>query len=80
MKKSIKLLALVLATSFPCVAFAQILGAPVPASLSVENMVGAFSLLLVGLLLVTDYSPRARIRSVTLSSPARSTETHRLAA
>ena len=60
MKNSLKITALLLAASFPCVAFAEILGAKVPAVLNVENTATLFALLIIGLTVVTDYSRRSR--------------------
>ena len=82
MKTSIKITALFLPAPVPTVAFAEILGANVPALLNVENTATAFSLLIIGLTMIGDYSRRCR------SSFARSYcrfvnhkgETHRLAA
>jgi hypothetical protein len=82
MKTSIKITALLLAASFPCAAFAEILGANVPAILNVENTATLFSLLILGLTVISDYSRRSR--SALSQSYARFAEgkgeTHRLAA
>ena len=83
MKISLKITALLLATTFPCVAFAEILGAKIPAVLDIEYAAPLFSLLLIGLTLIGDYSRRST-RSLTsrtavaCAQPNR--ETHRLAA
>jgi len=60
MKNSLKITALLVAASFPCVAFAEILGAKIPAVLNVENTATLFALLIIGLTVVTDYSRRSR--------------------
>lgn len=82
MKTSLKITALLLAASFPCVAFAEILGADLPVPFSVESTAALFSLLLLGLTLVSDYSRRSN--SAFSRSYARLVdgkgETHRLAA
>ena len=82
MKNSLKITALVLAASFPCVAFAEILGANVPAVLNVENTATLFALLIIGLTVVTDYSRRSRTalaRSYSKFVEGKG-ESHRLAA
>jgi hypothetical protein len=56
MKTSLKLIALVLAAGYPCVAFAQFAGAHIPATLSAESVVGLFTAVFVGLMLIKDYS------------------------
>jgi hypothetical protein len=58
MKTSLQLIALLLAAGYPCVAFAQFAGAPVPAALDVQNIAGVFTAVFVGLMLLKDYSPR----------------------
>jgi hypothetical protein len=60
MKTSIKIAALFLAASVPTVAFAEILGANIPAILNVENTATAFSLLIIALTVISDYSRRSR--------------------
>jgi hypothetical protein len=82
MKTSLKITALSVAVSFPCVAFAGMLGANVPAVLTVESSATMFSLLILGLTVVSDYSRRSR---TALSQSyekfvAGKGETHRLAA
>ncbi len=82
MKTSLKLIALVLAAGYPCLAVAEIFGAKLPTVLNFESVATLFSLLLIGLTLVGDYSRR----SSSLASPIVGTgvqpnhETHRLAA
>lgn len=82
----IKSLALVLAAGYPCVAFAEFLGARLPASINFENSLTAFSALIIGLTLAGDYARRNRVcvASVPTSSPApvakSAREHHRLAA
>ncbi|HTO04687.1 MAG TPA: hypothetical protein VL069_13340 [Opitutus sp.] len=82
MKTSLKTTALVIAAAFPCAAFAQILGANLPAPLTVENTATFFSMLLICLTLVSEYSRPSR--SAFARNYARFTEgkgeTHRLAA
>ena len=82
MKTSIKITALFLAVSFPCIAFAEILGANVPAVASVENTATLFSLLIIGLTVVSDYSRRSRtaLSQSYAKFVAGKGETHRLAA
>jgi hypothetical protein len=82
MKTSIKITALFLAASFPGVSFAEILGAPIPAVLNVETVSIAFSLLVLGLIGVGDYTRRMRpLRAAPVVAPtAPRPETHRLAA
>ena len=82
MKTSIKIAALFLAASFPCVAFAEILGANVPAILNVENTATGFALLIIGLTMIGDYSrrPRTGLAQSYAKFVAGRGETHRLAA
>ena len=56
MKTSLKLIALLLAAGYPCVAFAQFAGAHVPAVINVQNTVGVFTAVFIGLMLTKDYS------------------------
>ena len=66
MKTSLKLIALLLAAGYPCVAFAQFVGAKVPAFINAQNTVGIFTAVFVGLMLIKDYSrPRLTLRSTT---------------
>jgi hypothetical protein len=82
MKTSLKFTVLFLAASYPCMAFAEMLGAKVPAVLNVENVATLFSLLLIGLTLISDYSRRSRplASRVTVACTQSYRETHRLAA
>ncbi len=57
MKTSLKLIALLLAAGYPVAAFAQFAGAQVPAALNAQNVVGLFTAVFVGLMLLKDYSP-----------------------
>ena len=82
MKTSLKITALLLAASFPCAAFAEIFGADLPAPLNVENAAMLFSMLLIGLTLIGDYSRSSRSafsRSYARFAESKG-ETHRLAA
>jgi hypothetical protein len=82
MKTSLKITALLLAASFPCVAFAEMLGASVPSFFNMEIVSALIAVVLIGLTVIGDYSHRCH------SSFARSYcrfanrkgETHRLAA
>ena len=56
MKNHIKLLALVLAAGLPCVAFAQLAGAHVPAAVNTESVVGAFAIVGITIGAMRDYS------------------------
>lgn len=84
MKTSLKVIALLLAAGFPCVAFAEMLGVSVPAIANVENVVIVFSSAVFGLTLVTDYTRRSRMLTAVTPAdvPAARTprENHRLAA
>ena len=66
MKTSLKLIALVIAAGYPCLALAQVAGARLPAAINAENTVGAFTAVFVGLMLLKDYAPRRP--SLTVSS------------
>jgi hypothetical protein len=82
MKTPLKITALLLAASFPCVAVAEVLGVNVPTFLNVENTATLFSLLLISLTVIGDYSSRSRLalsRSYSTSAQNKG-ETHRLAA
>jgi hypothetical protein len=82
MKTSLKLIALVLAAGYPCLAIAEVLGAKLPAVLNFENVATLFSLSLIGLTLVGDYSRRpSSLASRSAIAPTEPNhETHRLAA
>ena len=81
MKITTKITALFLAATFPCAAFADILGAKLPAAFQLENAVMLFPILLIGLIAVSDYSRRFRTLKAANSATADATcETHRLAA
>ena len=58
MKTSLKLIALLLAAGYPCVAFAQFAGAQVPAFINAQNTASLFTVVFVGLMLLKDYAPR----------------------
>jgi hypothetical protein len=58
MKTSLKLIALILAAGYPCVAFAQFVGAQVPAFINAQNTASVFTVVFVGLMLLKDYAPR----------------------
>lgn len=66
MKTSLKLIALLLAAGYPCVALAQFAGAQLPAVINAENAAGLFTAVFVGLMLLKDYAPRRS--SLTVSS------------
>lgn len=66
MKTSLKLIALLLAAGYPCVAFAQFAGAQVPAIINAQNTAGVFTAVFVGLMLIKDYSRP----SLSLTAPA----------
>ena len=82
MKTSLKITALLIAASFPCVAFAEILGASLPAPLNVEYTATVFSMLLIGLTVIGDYSrqPRSALSRSYARFAEGKGETHRLAA
>ena len=66
MKTSLKLIALLLAAGYPCVAFAQFVGAKVPAFINAQNAAGVFTAVFVSLMLIKDYSrPSLSLRSTT---------------
>lgn len=81
MKTSLKSLALLAALTYPCVAFAEFFGARLPSDLDAGTLVGAFSILLLGLISVADYSrrPRSRLARASAGNSA-ACEIHRLAA
>jgi hypothetical protein len=60
MKTSLKLIALLLAAGFPCVALADFAGLNVPSSVSPESFLGLFVAAGLGLVLLGDYSRRGR--------------------
>ena len=68
MKTSLKLIALLLAAGYPCVAFAQFAGAQVPAAINAQNAASLFTVVFVGLMLLKDYAPR-RASLVVASAP-----------
>ncbi|MEO7599484.1 MAG: hypothetical protein ABIV50_11165 [Opitutus sp.] len=82
MKNFLKITALLVATTFPCVAFSGILGAPIPGAFNLENGATLFASLLIGLTFLADYA--RPVRKLTLASAANCTackgESHRLAA
>lgn len=87
MKTSLKIVALATAAGYPCVAFAEFLGAPIPHPINAENALGVFSAALVGLLMIADYAPRHLTKRTphvagysALATPKRKRESHRLAA
>jgi hypothetical protein len=67
MKTFLKILALAIAAGFPCVAFAQFAGAPVPAAFNAESATLVFALIVGALLMLGDYG-RARPSLVAASS------------
>ena len=78
----LKSLALLLAAGYPVVAFAEFLGAHVPASLNAETCLAVFAAAIIGLTLGTDYARRPRVLTAATIAPTRRTspEHHRLAA
>jgi hypothetical protein len=80
MKTSLKLIALLLAAGYPCVAFAEFLGARVPSVINAENTVALFSAALVALLMLGDYARRRTFSVATANELAFKHEKHRLAA
>ena len=84
MKNSFKLIALVLAASYPLVALAAVAGVPVPASLNAENLLGLYVATLIGLTAFWDYSRPRRTLNLTPATvafcPPKSSEPHCLAA
>ncbi|MBS0631471.1 MAG: hypothetical protein JSS11_06130 [Verrucomicrobia bacterium] len=80
--KFTKVLALLTVVSLPSVALAQVAGVPMPASVTAEAVIGTYTAVILGLLLVGDYSRRTRIalKSAAPCTARATTETHRLAA
>ncbi len=83
---AIKSIAFTIAAGYPCVAFAKFFGAQVPSYINLENTVSVFSATLVVLMLITDYTRRAKVLTpvapvtpVACTNP-RTCESHRLAA
>ena len=68
MKTSLKLIALLIAAGYPVAAFAQFAGAPIPAALNAQNVVGLFTAVFVGLMLLKDYAPQ-RLSLATVTTP-----------
>jgi hypothetical protein len=56
MKTSLKLIALLLAAGYPVAAFAQFVGASIPAVANAQNVAVLSTIMLVGLMLLKDYS------------------------
>ena len=82
MKNSLKITSLFVAATFPCVAFAEILGAPLPAAFNIQNGATVFALLLIGLTFLADYTRPSRKLAAASDSgcTACKGESHRLAA
>ena len=83
MNTYIKSLAFVLAAGSPCVAFAEALGAHVPNAFTAENLVAAFALVVIALLVSLDYTrsdKRRFSRAAERAIVGNKTESHRLAA
>jgi hypothetical protein len=83
MKTFLTVSALVIAAGIPCVAFAETLGAHVPAFVNTDAIVTVFSFALIALLVLGDYARAPRkigtsVRDRLTSAPRR--EAHRLAA
>jgi len=64
MKNTLKVLALVVAAASPGLAFAEILGVPVPTVLHADSAFGMFVLLVGALIVLHDYSSELRPLSV----------------
>jgi hypothetical protein len=82
MKTTIKVIALVIAAGYPCVAFAEFLGAPVPSIINAESALGLFTAALAVLLMIGDYTrrPLPHTKASYTRTPFRKRESHRLAA
>ncbi len=82
MKTTIKVIALLIAAGYPCVAFAEFLGAPIPSAVNGENALAAFTAVVAVLLMIGDYSSRSLAHSTTRCTRThlRKRESHRLAA
>lgn len=81
--KFTKVLALLTVVSLPSVALAQVAGVPMPASVTAEAVIGTYTAVILGLMLIGDYSrrPRISLKSATrCTAPAATSESHRLAA
>jgi len=65
MKTSLKFIALLVAASYPVAAFAQFVGATIPAAVNAQNVASVFTVVLVGLMLLKDYSPRRPSLAIT---------------
>lgn len=82
----LKSIALLFAVGYPCVAFAEFLGAHVPSSVNAETSLAVFAAAVIGLTLGADYARRPSPLTATLSgkkaTPANRTspERNRLAA
>jgi hypothetical protein len=78
--KSLSLLAL--ASSFPCIALAEMAGARLPVAVTAENAVAVFAMVSVGVILSFDYRGSARRAAMVarMARPAATRESHRLAA
>lgn len=84
---AIKLVALITAAGYPCVALAQSFGAPLPTFATAGVMFNVFCIALVSLTVIGDYTRRNRVLArfaAPSASPApaclRRPESHRLAA
>ncbi len=89
MKTTIKIIALLAAAGYPCVAFANFFGASLPASLNLETFGAVFVVALASLTFISDYSRRYenRLNRTACRRPAnancghgKAANTHRLAA
>lgn len=80
--KFTKILALLTVVSLPSVALAQVAGVSLPASVTAEAVIGTYTAVILGLLLIGDYSrrPRIALKSAAPCATRATTETHRLAA
>jgi hypothetical protein len=81
MKASMKTIALLAALSYPCVAFAELVGIPTSINLSVDGLFGLFCVALLGLITVSDYTRRSRMAVARArAGHSAACELHRLAA
>lgn len=82
MKTSLKSIAVLLAAGYPCVAVAEFFGISVPSVFTNEIALGIYTALLVGLIMLVDYSrrPYPRVARCVPPAPRAGGERHRLAA
>lgn len=81
MKPTLKALSLLLATAYPCLAYAEFLGARITPAADAGTLTGFFAIVLLGLIAVSDYSRRLRLAAIRRRTrPICGSECHRLAA